>query len=258
MNIAQCERPDRVFSSTGQSDRKSNQAKFFAYPFQSECSGHAVSFAGHMPLSPVDASEEFKRFALKTLPIRDTDGLWFSPHLAKRDDIFEQAWTIYTEAFTDFERRSLFEQLHVMRHPQYRFSAIRHEDAVVGMLGCWDLPGFCFIEHVAVSVAHRSGGYGKRALHLLQHYVKTPIIVDVEPFGTDQMASRRVAFYSRLGFHYSGIPVTLPPYAGKTTEPSNLMAWPMPLEHQGRENVVETIKHDVYGLNTFVPHHNAG
>lgn len=257
MNIAHCERPDRVFSSTGQNDLTSNNAKFFAYPVQSESTYRESPRVGYTLGTGVDAHGDFNRFAFKALPIVDKDGLWFSAHIVRRDDVFDQAWDIYTEAFTDFERRSLFEQMHVMRHPHYRFSAIRHEDAVVGMVGYWELPGFCFVEHVAVSAAHRSGGYGRRALQLLQQHSQGPILVDVEPFGTDQFAARRVTFYNRLGFHYCGSPVTLPPYAGKTTEPSNLMAWPMALDRDGREQVVEIIRRDVYGLQTFRPRHNA-
>ena len=257
MNIAQCERPNRVFSSTGQNDLTSNNAKFFAYPVQSESTHRESSSVGYTLGKGVSEYGDFNRFAFKALPLVDKHGLYISAHLVRRDDVFDQVWAIYTEAFSDFERRSLFEQMHVMRHPHYRFSAIRHVEEVVGVVGYWEISGFCFVEHVAVSASHRSGGYGRRAIQLVQQNAQGPILVDVEPFGTDQLAARRVAFYNRLGFHYCGTPVTLPPYAGKTTEPSNLMAWPMALNLAEREQVVETIKRVVYGLQTFMPRHNA-
>ena len=56
--------------------------------------------------------------------------------------MFQKAWSIYTESFADFERRSLFEHLKVMRQPRYRFSAILRGQEVVGVLGMWTLPGF--------------------------------------------------------------------------------------------------------------------
>jgi RimJ/RimL family protein N-acetyltransferase len=171
--------------------------------------------------------------------------------------MFDQAWSIYNASFSDFERRSLFEQMQVMRQPRYRFSAIRKKGAVVGVLGVWHLRDFCFVEHVAIAPEHRSGGYGRRALQALQRHVRGPIILDVEPFGTDLAAARRVAFYQRLGFHYCGHPVSLPPYAGKTAEPSNLMSWPLALDGENRERAVEAIARDVYGLHPLVPRHRA-
>jgi len=257
MNIAECERSERVFSSTGQNDLASNSAKFFAYPVQSESAFQESFRIGDVQWMGAEAVGDFNRFAFKALPIVEKDGLWISAHLIGRDDVFNQAWTIYTEAFADIERRSLFEQMRVMRHPHYRFSAVRDEDAVVGVLGYWDLPGFCFIEHFAVSAACRSGGYGRRAIRLLQQHVKGPVLLDVEPFGFDQNAARRVAFYNRLGFRYCGDPVTLPPYEGKATGPTNLMSWPMALDREGRERVAEIITREVYGLDTSALCHSA-
>jgi ribosomal protein S18 acetylase RimI-like enzyme len=183
--------------------------------------------------------------------------LWFSAHLDPQDGMFKQAWSIYNASFSDLERRSLFEQLHAMRQPRYRFSALRLKGTVVGVLGVWDLPGFCFVEHLAIAPEHRSAGYGRRALQTLQRHVRGPVVLDVEPFGTDLDAARRVAFYRRLGFHYCGCQVTLPPYVGKATAPSNLMSWPMALDGGDRERVVETIEREVYGLHPLVPRRHA-
>ncbi|HRR34463.1 MAG TPA: GNAT family N-acetyltransferase [Kiritimatiellia bacterium] len=171
--------------------------------------------------------------------------------------MFQRAWSIYTASFVDFERRSLFEHRHVMRQPRYRFSAILRDQDVVGVIGMWSLPGFCFIEHVAIADAFRSAGLGQRALRAVQRHAVDPVVLDVEPFGTDFFAARRVTFYRRLGFHYCGHPVTLPPYAGKTTEPSNLMAWPMALDEASRVQVVETIEREIYGLHPLIPRHRA-
>ena len=172
--------------------------------------------------------------------------------------MFREAWSIYNASFSDLERRSLSEHLSAMRHPHYRFSAIQANGAVVGMLGIWTLDGFSFIEHLAVAPEHRSAGYGRRALQTLQRHVRGPIMLDVEPFGTDLNAARRIAFYQRQGFHYCGHPVVLPPYAGKASAPSNLMSWPMPLDGESREWVVETIEREIYGIHPFVPRRRAG
>ncbi len=257
MNIAMSERSERIFSSTGQEGLTSDNAKFFAYPVQSGRTNQ--SGFGRVPASlrAVDACVDFRRYAFKALPICGADGLRLSAHLAEQDTVFGQAWAIYAEAFAGSERRTRKEQTRVMRDPRYRFSAVMQEGLVVGVLAWWELSGFCFVEHFAISSAQRSGGFGRRALELLQAHVASPIVVDVAPFGTDCQAARRVTFYSRLGFSYSGHSVTLPAYEGKALEPSNLMSWPVALGREGREQVLETIGHEIYSQECAVSYPSA-
>lgn len=257
MNIAQNERSERVFSSTGQNGLTSDNAKFFAYPVQSESTYRAGFGSGHRPGMAVDEAVDFRRFAFKALPVCGAEGLWFSAHLAARDEVFKQAWAIYAEAFTGVARRSRCEQARIMRHPRYRFSAVMHEGSVVGVLAWWELPGFCFVEHFAIASAHRSGGFGRRAMKLLQSSVACPIVLDVEPFGTDYHAARRVAFYHRLGFAYCGQSVTLPAYEGRATAPTNFMSWGSALSRAGCERVLETIGCEIYDQRIEVPYPNA-
>ncbi len=247
MNSVVSERSERIFSSLGTIGLTSDHATFFAHPVHSEGSRRAVFSGGPCPEMGMGHAAAFSRFAFKALPVCGKEGLWFSAHLFKQDGIFEQAWSIYTEAFAEVERRTREEQAVVMNHPCYRFSAILHAGAVVGVLAWWRLQGFCFVEHFAVARAHRSGGFGQRAMALLQEHVAGPLVVDVEPFGTDHSAVRRVAFYNRLGFAYCDQPVLLPPYAGQAEMPSNLMAWGLALDREGRERVYEAICSEVYG-----------
>jgi len=253
MNIAYGERPGWVFSSKGQCGLTSDNAKFFAFPVQSENTKRRALDSGPTPGMAVGDELYFRRFAFKNMPVCGADGLCLSPHLAEQDERFGQAWSIYAEAFTGFERRARREQSRVMRHPLYRFSAILQDGVVVGVLAWWDVPDFCFVEHFAISSIQRSGGLGRRALALLLAHEDRPVIVDVEPFGSGQLSSRRVAFYARLGFKYCATPVTLPPYAGKTAEPSNLMAWPVELDRIECERALAAIRRDVYGLHTRMP-----
>lgn len=258
MNIVYSERSERVFSPTGSLGLSSDYAKSFAYLVQSESAFRAGFSIGPGPKSGSDGDAVFSRFAFKALPVCGKEGLWFSAHLFKQDEVFEQAWAIYTEAFTEVERRTREEQLRVMSHPCYRFSAVMHAGAVVGVLAWWRLPGFCFVEHFAIAKTHRSGGFGGRAMALLQSHVEGPVVVDVEPFGTDYAAARRVAFYNRLGFVYGDPSVMLPAYEGKADAPSNLMAWGMDLDRAGRSRVFETICREVYGLRADIRNSCAG
>lgn len=251
MNIAHCERPNRVFSSLGQTGLMSDNAKYFAPRIHSENAPLAGLGRGHTPLLAVDTACGFRQRAFKRLPVCGADGLVFSAHLMEHDALFEPAWAIYAEAFTGFERRTRREHSRVLRDPSYRFSAIIQEGVVVGVLAWWDLPEFCFVEHFAISSLQRSGGLGRCAMELLQAHESRPVLVDVEPFGSQQLASRRVAFYARLGFNYCASPILLPPYAGKTTEPSNLMSWSVVLDRTECERVLAAIRCTVYGLHTF-------
>lgn len=245
MNIAQNERSERIFSSIGPNGLTSDNRKFFAYPFQLESMYRGFGY-GHGSDWNVDQAVDFRCFAFKTLPVCGNEGLWFSAHLTERDELFNQVWSIYTEAFTPVERRTRLEQLHTLRDPRYRFSAVMHEHAVVGVLAWWDLPGFCFVEHFAISSAQRSGGFGRRAMTLLQTHVAGPIVLDVEPFNLDQQAVRRVSFYQRLGFSYCMQPVFLPAYEGKPVAPTNFMAWQTSLDHAGCDRVFDTVTRVIY------------
>lgn len=191
----------------------------------------------------------FESFAFKTLPLSGgQEGLWISAHLDSDSPLFQPTWEVYVASFLDFERRDQEEQREIMVHPRYRFSAVMCEAQPVGLLSWWVLDGFVFVEHFAIAASARSSGLGARALALLKTHVKVPILVDVEPLGSDPYAERRVAFYQRQGFHYSAEAVTLPPYLGKGTAPSNLMAWDCVLDATTRARCVAAIETVIYGI----------
>jgi ribosomal protein S18 acetylase RimI-like enzyme len=244
MNIQRDERPNAVFSSSGSSDPLFLRAKFFADPFQAD-DATATGVAG--------STAHFGRFAFKALPVFERGGLWISAHLGAADRSFAEAWGIYASSFSDCEQRAYFEQVALLRHPRYRFSALGHGDGVVGVLGWWDLPGFRFIEHIAISPAHRSSGFGGRAVSLMQQHLGGVIALDVEPPAAGADAVRRVAFYERHGFRFDAEPVTLPAYAGKRTAPSHLMTWSRAPGAPERDELLAAIRSEIYGLDIRAP-----
>lgn len=196
-----------------------------------------------------ERSKRIFPLVFKALPVFEDRGLGFSEHLDMKAPLFATVWGIYTAAFSDCERRVYAEQKTIHDHPRYRFSAIMQGDVAVGVLACWLLQGFWFVEHFAIASEHRSSGLGGRALGLLQEHVRGPILLDVEPLGTDKNAMRRVAFYTRLGFHYCDKSVTLPPYQGRRASPSNLMAWPRVLDCGARDRALATVEREIYALD---------
>jgi ribosomal protein S18 acetylase RimI-like enzyme len=215
-----------------------------------ECSLPTGAVKGWIaPATGAVAALEFERFAFKALPVFERGGLWITPHLGASDRRFADAWRILATSFADYEQRSYADHLATLRHPRYRFSALVSGDDVVGVLGLWDLPGFRFIEHVAIADAHRSSGYGGRAVRLLQQRLSGVIALDVEPSCANAEATRRVAFYERHGFRYDARSVTLPPYEGKGTGPSHLMVWPRTPEPVAREAMLADIRAELYGAD---------
>jgi len=200
---------------------------------------------------PTILGGDFRKFAFKALPVCGCDGIWFSAHLMEQDDLFEPAWRVYCASFPDTERRLRAEHLDALKEPRYRFSAVMRDQSVIGVLGWWNLPGFCFVEHFAIAPEHRAEGLGQRAMRLLQEHASEPIVLDVEPYGWDALANRRITFYKRLGFGYSAQSVFLPAYDGKPIAPTNFMAWRMPLDEAACGRIFHAVTREIYKQNAF-------
>jgi len=74
----------------------------------------------------------------------------------------------------------------------------------------WQLEGFVFIEHFAVSQALRGGGIGANFMREFLSFINMPVILEVEPPDT-QAAIRRIEFYKRLGFKHNRFEYMQPP-----------------------------------------------
>lgn len=254
MNMIRDGRPNEVFSTVGAGASTFLQTTHVTEPMPSDrARGRRVTYTGHAD-SWADVSRvNFGQFAFKALPVFERGGLWLSAHLDVAGKAFGEAWRVYDASFSDCEKRAYFEQVAILRHSRYRFSAIGFGDEVVGVLGCWDLPGFRFIEHLAVSAVHRSAGFGGRAVSLLQQHLGGVIALDVEPPTAGAVAARRVAFYERNGFRFDAEPMKLPPYVGKGTGPSHLMTWSYGASAPERDAVLAAISSEVYGAAVGMP-----
>lgn len=126
-------------------------------------------------------------------------------HSAKLKDIearYKEIWSIYEEAFPDHERRTKEGQLEAMTNPYYRLLTKEENGKIMAFLGYWDLPGCCFVEHLATTPACRGKGYGKDLVIDCIKEEKKPVFLEIEPItAEDPMTARRAGFYERLGFH---------------------------------------------------------
>lgn len=124
-----------------------------------------------------------------------------------------------------------------------------YNDSFAGFVFFWTLPGFAFIEHMAVAADLRGRGAGSEILHWMeQQYPR--IVLEAEPASKSKDAARRIQFYGRLGYT---------PFAADYTQPPYQAAYPpqpMLLLHNQRtdmlpfERVAASIYEHVY-LATF-------
>lgn len=159
---------------------------------------------------------------------------------------FAQAWQLYEEAFPEAERRSPEQQQALLGEPQYCFLSLLDNTTFKGLLGVWQLPGFCFIEHFAVVPGLRGQGIGSQALRQFMQSSATPMVLEVEPPQTESNR-RRIKFYERLGFCLNGFDYRQPPYAqDKPWVPLLLMSYPEKLSTTTFQKVKEQLYRNVY------------
>ena len=82
---------------------------------------------------------------------------------------------------------------------------------LLGLLTTWHFEEFIYIEHFAIDPDLRSRGYGAEALKTFIAQQQCPIVLEAEP-PTDELSTRRVGFYKRLGLTLYDFPYIQPAY----------------------------------------------
>lgn len=172
------------------------------------------------------------------------------------DSLISKLEKIYHEAFPEGERRpwSVVTKLAETNNDFYLCAALDQEsvpgeDKVIGILIYWDLFDFIFGDYLATAPVERNSGYGARIMKTLQMDLSKPIILEVEP-PENELSSRRIAFYKRLGFHLSDHPYFMPDFANeKDTILMHLMSYPHPLKESDAEKATNVIHRRIYNLN---------
>ncbi|MBQ8866330.1 MAG: GNAT family N-acetyltransferase [Bacteroidaceae bacterium] len=162
---------------------------------------------------------------------------------------------LMAEAFPREERRDEAD-LRAITRDEARFHnlVITDEGAPVGLITCWELGRFCYIEHFAILPTMRNRGYGRRVMELMQGRLNLPIVLEAEP-PVEEVARRRIAFYQRLGFTLWQSPYLQPPYrATDDFLPLCLMACGALDEAADFTHVRETIHRVVYGHEATIQH----
>ena len=157
---------------------------------------------------------------------------------------FDKAYSCIEESFPICERRTFQEAKAVLDKREYTLFHIEENDTKVGLLGVWNLDGFCFIEHFAIYPSFRNKGLGATALTL----AKTKwdkLVLEVEP-NTTEIAKRRLDFYMRNGFCQNSFKYMQPSYRfGEEDVELVILSYPTLLGES--EKVIKEIYKKVYG-----------
>lgn len=143
-------------------------------------------------------------------------------------DTVTKVQKLYLDSFPEEERRQ-WEDLSMRVNSDnepLNLLIIKAKGRFAGFITWWRLgKGLRYVEHFAIDPALRGGGTGARAIKEFAIQESTPVILEVEPEGSGEMALRRIGFYRRCGFiDHPEFSYVQPPYAtGLPSVPLTLM-----------------------------------
>lgn len=130
------------------------------------------------------------------------------------DPYFAEFWRIYTESFPQNEKRTIKQQIEVLKKPEYQLEIYLCDVQVVGFNAFWTTTDFIFIEHLAIAPEVRSKGLGSLILKPFVESKTIPVILEID-IPIDELTFRRLKFYESLGFVKNDHIHFMPPYARK-------------------------------------------
>ncbi|RFM27178.1 GNAT family N-acetyltransferase [Deminuibacter soli] len=163
-------------------------------------------------------------------------------------DIPAAVHALYESSFPATERRPWHLQTILAATGSLQLASVNVQHQFGGMVSWWLLPGFVFIEHIAVRETLRGQGIGAAVIQLLQQQYRL-LVLESEHEHQSPFAKRRIGFYQKLGFTIFPYPYLQPPYT------KDAMFVPMHLLHSGSDNseagfrhVKEMVYRKVYGV----------
>ncbi len=162
------------------------------------------------------------------------------------DSAFLKLTGLYQEAFPKEERRDIAQLKELLQaEPAMYFNAVHCEGELAGLFVYWDFGSFYYLEHLAVFAEMRNKKIGQKILDWTREQLQGVRILEVEPAETE-MATRRINYYQRNGYHILDKTYRQPSYrSGGAEFPLWIMGSqaeaPEPLEQQ-----IQIIKERVY------------
>lgn len=126
----------------------------------------------------------------------------------------DHAHDIYSASFPVEEQRPWEKIIHASSGSVPELNGIYEGKRLAGIVTVWHFPRFKYIEHLAIDAELRGHGIGADTLRILcDRYHPLPILIEVEPEPTSDIAARRISFYRRNGFEIIGRDYIQPSYA---------------------------------------------
>lgn len=130
-----------------------------------------------------------------------------------RENDLKEIQKIYTEAFPPEERRDWKDVMRLLENESiFWLTAAYMDEELIGFITGWNFPEFIYMEHFATAPSARNKGYGATIFSGVLSASGKPHVIEVER-PDNEMASRRIGFYERLGLHISDRDYVQPPYA---------------------------------------------
>lgn len=131
---------------------------------------------------------------------------------------YEAIETLLIRAFPESERRDLDAQAYNVDNesvPMICYAAYCEASGqFAGFVTVWTLGDYRYVEHLATSESVRNGGLGGAIIDAVKEMTpRMPMVLEVEPEYSGEMACRRIGFYERHGLRlWRGREYTQPPY----------------------------------------------
>ena len=165
-------------------------------------------------------------------------------------DYFEQIYRLLQESFPEDEYRTDKEQKELFGRKEYRvYGKVMEESGQLqAFISLWQFEQFAFIEHFAVNPDFRNRGIGELIIHKIVRMLSMPVCLEVE-LPDNELAKRRIGFYSRNGFYLNEYSYIQPPISkGRKPLPLRIMTYGGTVTKEEFHNIKEVLYHRVYGV----------
>ncbi|GAB6087529.1 GNAT family N-acetyltransferase [Alkaliphilus crotonatoxidans] len=166
------------------------------------------------------------------------------------NQINDELWKLYEQAFPPEERRSKEAQKQILKLSNYFVRPYYEGNSLMGFICFWLLKQCMFIEHLAVDEALRGKGYGKKIVAETIKAAEGMVILEVE-YPDNTIAERRIKFYEGLGFVCNDLEYQQPSLGeGKAAIPLILMSFPHKIPTSQTDSLIGEIYSTVYQVKS--------
>ena len=161
---------------------------------------------------------------------------------------FDMVFRIMEDSFPEDEYRTYQEQKKLLDESSYGIYVLPGSAgaAIEAFMAVWEFEAFVFIEHFAVSPAHRNHGMGGRFLEEFLAGISKMAFLEVEPPHCET-ASGRIGFYKRNRFFLNEYPYVQPAISkGRNPVPLMLMTYGRPVDGKEFEEIKRVLFSRVY------------